>query len=116
MYDNGSWFKENPISLSESYNGIFRTIIDTVNAQIRQVCIRSSTSGNEPGSLKQKIGDMYFSGMDTVSIEREGLGALRDEFARIESIIDVSSLMKAAARIQMISDEPMYIFFVSPDD
>ncbi len=56
MYANGRWFKENPIPQSESSNGIWRIIQDTVNAQIRQVCVRSSASVNEAGSNKQKIG------------------------------------------------------------
>ncbi len=116
MYANGRWFKENPIPQSESYNGIFRTINDTINAQIRQVCVRAAVSTHESGSLKQKIGDMYFSGMDTVSIEGKGLSPLKDEFARIESVTDISSLMKAAARIHMISNDPLFSFYIMQDE
>lgn len=115
MYANGHWFKENPIPESESSNGIFRTIMDTVNAQIKQVCVRAAASTHEPGSMKQKIGDMYFSGMDTSSIEREGLNPLKEEFAKIDAVNDVPSLMKAAARIHMISNEPMFSIEVMPD-
>jgi putative endopeptidase len=33
-YANGGWFKKNPIPNTESSNGIFRMIGDTINAQI----------------------------------------------------------------------------------
>jgi putative endopeptidase len=114
-YANGRWFKENPIPASESYNGIFRTISDTVNAQIKQVCLRAASTVNEPGSLKQKIGDMYFSGMDSVSIEREGLNALKEQFEKIERVNDIPSLMKAASRIHMISSKPLFDFYIGQD-
>src|SRR5215813_13627249 len=54
-YANGGWFKAHPIPPSERSNGIFRTIQDTINDQIRRVC-EESAKGNAPeGSNKQKI-------------------------------------------------------------
>lgn len=116
MFANGKWFKENPIPSSESSNGIFRTIQDTVNAQIKQVCENAASSENPAGSNKQKIGDLYFSGMDTVTIEKEGLNALKEEFARVENVKDIHSLMQATARIHIISGSPLFGFYVGQDD
>lgn len=116
MYANGKWFKENPIPSSESSNGIWRTIGDTINAQIRQVCVRAAATTNEAGSAKQKIGDLYYSGMDTVTIEREGLNALKSEFEKIDQVNDIPSLMRATARVRMISGSPMFGFYVGQDD
>src|SRR6187402_794391 len=56
-YANGGWFKQNPIPDSERSNGIFRTIGDTINSQIRQICEKSAAEDAEKGSNKQKIGD-----------------------------------------------------------
>ena len=41
-YANGGWFKKHPIPSSESSNGIFRTIGDTINAQIKDICEKAS--------------------------------------------------------------------------
>ena len=61
MYANGKWFKQHPIPASESSNGIFQMIQDTINAQILLVCTSASSNPqNEKGSNKQKIGDFYF--------------------------------------------------------
>ena len=46
MYANGGWFKRNPIPASERSNGIFRTIGDTINSQIKQICEKSAALTN----------------------------------------------------------------------
>ena len=71
MYANNGWFKKNPIPASEKSNGIFQTINDTINEAIRKICESSAADTKaEKGSNKQKIGDLYYSGMDTTSIEK----------------------------------------------
>src|SRR5476649_175276 len=41
-YADGGWFKRNPIPASENSNGIFKTIGDTINEQVRRVCIEAA--------------------------------------------------------------------------
>ena len=47
MYANGGWFKKNPIPSSERSNGIFRTIQDTINNQIKSICEKSAEADAE---------------------------------------------------------------------
>ena len=55
-YANGGWFKKNPIPSTEQSNGIFRTIADTINNQIKQICEKSALDESaQVGSNKQKI-------------------------------------------------------------
>ncbi|MCX6277390.1 MAG: hypothetical protein NT004_04760 [Bacteroidetes bacterium] len=68
LFANGKWFKEKPISASEQSNGLWQLIQDTINSQIRNICESSATINNAPaGTARQKIGDFFFSGMDSVS-------------------------------------------------
>ncbi len=86
-YANGAWFKQNPIPSTENSNGIFKTIGDTINSQIKQICEKSAAESNLPvGSNKQKIGDFYAAGMDTLAIEKAGLSPLKAELKNIESL------------------------------
>jgi putative endopeptidase len=55
MFSNGRWFAQNPIPASERSNGIFRTINDTINATILQICQTAAGNTNDKGSLKQKL-------------------------------------------------------------
>ena len=116
-YANGGWFKKHPIPNSESSNGIFRMIGDTINAQIKDICEKSSKNTEAAkGSNEQKIGDFYASGMDTLSIEKLGLKPLLSEFNRIDAINDIPSLMNTIGYLHTIGASPAFSFYVSQDD
>jgi putative endopeptidase len=116
-YANGGWFKKNPIPNTESSNGIFRMIGDTINAQIKDICEKSAKNADAvKGSNEQKIGDFYASGMDTLAIEKAGLKPLAMEFAKIEAVNDVPSLMNTIGYLHTIGASPAFSFYVSQDD
>lgn len=116
MYANGSWFKNNPIPDSERSNGIFRTIGDTINNQIKQICEKSAEANAKEGSNKQKIGDFYASGMDTLAINKAGLTPLKGELAKIDAIKDVPSLLSSMAHLHTIGASPAFSFYLGQDD
>lgn len=117
LYANGGWFKNHPIPSTEKSNGIFRTIGDTINNQIKQICEKSAKDESaEKGSNKQKIGDFYASGMDSLAIEKAGISPLKSEFTNIESIKDVPSLMATIAHLHTIGASPAFSFYIGQDD
>lgn len=116
-FANGSWFKNHPIPPSEQYNGIFQIIRDTINAQIKEICVRAANLQNpEAGSNKQKIGDFYSSGMDSIAINNQKHAALQPELKRIQAIQSSDKLMDEVARIQAVSGSPMFRFYIGQDD
>ena len=116
-YANGGWFKKNPIPSTESSNGIFRTIGDTINAQIKGICEKSAKNKDAAkGSNEQKIGDFYASGMDTLSIEKAGLKPLAVALSKIETITDIPTLMNTIGYLHTIGAGPAFSFSVGQDD
>lgn len=115
-YADGGWFKAHPIPSSERSNGIFRTIQDTINDQVRRVCEEASKANDATGSNKQKIGDFFASGMDTVNIEKAGITPLKDELAAIDSISSINSVIAAIAHLHSIGARPLFSFYISQDD
>ncbi|MHC1706433.1 MAG: M13 family metallopeptidase [Bacteroidales bacterium] len=116
-FANGKWFKENPIPDNETSNGLWQMIQDTINAQVRNICESSAALKNESkGSNKQKIGDFFYSGMDTVSINKAGLSAVKEDLDRIDAVKDANGMMKEAAYIHQVSGSPVFSFFVGQDD
>lgn len=115
-YANGGWFKANPIPASERSNGIFRMIQDTINNQVKKICITSAQAQAAKGSNKQKIGDFYASGMDTLSINKAGITPLKEDMARIDAINDVPSLLKTIGYLHTIGAGGAFSFYVSQDD
>ena len=117
LYANGKWFKENPIPASEPSNGLWQIIQDTINAQIRNVYESSAALKNaQRGSNKQKIGDFFNSGMDSITLNKNGLKDLNDEFATIDGIKDLKGVAKVAAHIHVIAGAPLFRFWVGQDD
>lgn len=116
LFANNSWFKKNPIPSSENSNGIFRTIGDTINEDIRKICESSANAKAEKGSNKQKIGDFYFSGMDTVSIDKAGTSVLTEELKKIDGIKNTSELLKEVAGLYTMGIGSMFGFGVTLDD
>ncbi len=116
-YANGGWFKKNPIPSTEQSNGIFRTIADTINNQIKQICEKSAKDESaQVGSNKQKIGDFYASGMDSIAINKAGISPLKLEFAKIDAIKDVSTLVISISHLHTIGASPAFSFYIGQDD
>jgi putative endopeptidase len=116
-YANGGWFKNHPIPSTEQSNGIFRTIADTINNQIKQICEKSAQEESaEKGSNKQKIGDFYASGMDSIAINKAGISPLKSEFTKIDAIKDIPSLLTSIAYLHTIGASPAFSFYLAQDD
>jgi putative endopeptidase len=117
QYANGRWFKENPIPASEQGNGIFQLVQDTINAQIRDICESAAAVKNAvKGSNKQKIGDFFYSGMDSLSLNKKGISDLKDDFAAIDRIKDLNGMAKEASHLHTVSASPLFGFYVGQDD
>jgi putative endopeptidase len=117
LFANGKWFKEHPIPPSEQSNGLWQLIRDTINAQILNICQSSAKMTSEPkGSNKQKIGDLYNSGMDSISINSKGLSELKPYLDRIDAVTDLLSLAREAATVRTIAGSPLFALYVGQDD
>lgn len=115
-YANNGWFKKNPINKSESSNGIWRIIQDTIDSQIKQICEKSAKDKDvAKGSNKQKIGDFYASGLDTIAINKAGITPLDGELKKIQAITDIPSLNKSIAHLQTLGAAPAFSFYVFQD-
>jgi putative endopeptidase len=117
LYANGKWFHQNPIPASEQSNGIWQLIQDTINAQILKVCKSSSTIKDAvKGSNKQKIGDFFYTGMDSVTLNKNGISDLKAEIEMINAIKDINGIVKTTSYIHTIAGSPLFGFYVSQDD
>jgi putative endopeptidase len=117
LYANGKWFRQNPIPGSEQSNGIWQLIQDTINAQIRHVCESSATMKDAlKGSNKQKIGDFFYTGMDSVTLNKRGISDLKSDFDKIDAIKDINGIIKTASYIHTVSGYPLFSFYVGQDD
>ena len=115
-YANGTWFKQHPIPASEQSTGIFTAVDDTVQAQVYQICLEASSTENPKGSNKQKIGDLYASGMDSVALNANGINELKPVFEQIDAIKSLSDLPKTLAYLRSHGGGGFFGFGVYQDD
>ena len=117
MFANGAWFRQNPIPPTEQSNGIFQMLEDTIKAQVLQVCKEAAATVNAPkGSNKQKIGDFYNSGMDSIARNRRGIEDLKPDLAAIDGISDLNGVMKEAAYMYTVASAPLFGVYLAQDD
>ena len=116
LYANGKWFNHNPIPASEQSNGTWQLIQDTINAQIQHVCESSSALKDAPGSNKQKIGDFFYTGMDSISLNNKGISDLKSDLEMIDAVKDINGIVRAASYIHSVSGSPLFGFYVGQDD
>jgi putative endopeptidase len=99
-YANGGWIKKNPIPADQSSWGIGEMVQDDIYNRLKTINEKAASAQSAPGSIEQKIGDFWTSGMDTSAIEKQGLQPLQAELAKIDQIKNVKDLLAETALLQ----------------
>jgi putative endopeptidase len=117
-YANGSWIKQNAIPAKEtrwgSFNILHQENTDRLLSLLNEV---SKTPGQLKGSLKQRVGDLYASGMDSITIEKKGYNPIQPDLDRINKITDLKGIVNELIyeRVNGIGS-PLFSFGVGQDD
>ena len=100
LYSIGNWQKQNPIPPQYSYWGTFSILHEQMQKLIHEMLINAANNKSaKPGSIEQKIGDFYYSGMNEEAIEKLGAKPLKDDFARINAIKSIDDLVNGAEKL-----------------
>src|SRR5271154_4975318 len=96
-YVNGSWYDTAKIAADLSGVGSYM-FLNIPQKRLLQNILDSVSKGNHTkGSIEQKVGDFYASGMDTTTINGRGYEPVQSALKRIDSIADVPSLISFVA-------------------
>src|ERR1700761_7245236 len=85
-YANGTWVKNNPIPNKETRWGSFGILAQENTDRLLGLLAEASKGSHPKGSLEQRVGDFYASGMDTVRIEKLGYQPIMPALSRIDKI------------------------------
>lgn len=96
-YVNGNWLKNVVIPDDQSGWGSFYVIYEDNLKNLKGILEDAAKTNNAKGSLEQKVGDYYASGMDTVAIEKLGAEPLKPMLAKIDAIKDYKELTNLIA-------------------
>ncbi len=104
----GGYLAKKPIPADRARFGV-DTEITIANEATNQAILKELSQGEfDRGSLEQKLGDFFKSGMNTEAIERAGLTPLRSDLDRIDALSSVGELQK---EIQTAHSEGSGVYF-----
>ncbi|MBB6110458.1 putative endopeptidase [Mucilaginibacter lappiensis] len=101
-YANGAWLKKNPIPAAYASWGIGNVVEEELRNRMKKINEDALKADAPKGSNTQKIGDFYYSGMDTVGIEKQGLSPLKEELSKIDQVKDIKGLIEEFAHLNTI--------------
>ena len=97
-YANNGWIKNNPIPGDETAWGIGELVQKELYVRLQKINEDALKKGDKTGP-GQRIGDFWYSAMDTVSIEKNGIEPLRAELNRIAEMKTREDVMTVAAHM-----------------
>lgn len=115
LYANGGWVKNNPLPAEFSRYGSFDALGEESNEKVRLLIENAATTNSKKGSVYQQVGDFYKSGMDSATIEKEGISPLKSYLEEINSIKDKSDLQNLILKWQTKNIQLLFSLYGVPD-
>jgi putative endopeptidase len=115
-FANGGWLKSHQIPADKPRFGAFEELSERNRAILKRILEETSARTSWPrGSVQQKVGDFYASGMDEAAIERRGLTPLKPILATVAGLQDSGQLPALLARLHDQGLPGGFGFFVRQD-
>jgi putative endopeptidase len=114
-FANGKWVERTEIPAEEPVWGGFSEIRDRNYEVLREAADEAARANAPLGSIEQKVGDYWTTGMDEAAIEAAGIDALRPELDLIAGLADRAQLPEVLARLHRARLFPGFITIVRQD-
>ena len=117
QYANGGWLKNNPIPADKSRFGAFEELDEENTTQLHGIMEEAAADQTaQSGSVKQKIGDFYKSGMDSAKIEKDGIKAIQIDLDQIDAIKTITDLQKQVSLNHSMGMPGLFNFYAAQDE
>lgn len=92
-FANGNWLHNNPIPAEYARWAVWNEIQDRNYELLHEILDDAAADTDaEAGSIKQIVGDFYYTAMDTAQIEAAGGTPLESDFERIDAVSNLDEL------------------------
>jgi putative endopeptidase len=115
-YADGGWMDSNPLKPEYARYGTFDALHEKSQEQVKDLVIEIAQKTNAPGSVAQKIGDLYSLAMDSDRLNRESAAPLLPYLEPVKAIKDKSEITEAMAKMLRNGVYPFFYSYVSADD
>ena len=115
QYATGGWQKNNPLKPEFSRYGSFDVLRENNEKRINRLFQEMTKLETAPGSVEQKIADLYKMGLDSTRLNAEGAAPLAADLQLVEGLTDRTQLAGILARIHMALANPFFGIGVMAD-
>lgn len=116
LYANGGWIKKTPIPGAEAGWGIGNMVQEEIYNKLKKINEDAINQKAVAGTVTQKIGDFWKSGMDSAAINRAGLSSLKNDMDAINNISNIEQLVVVGATMKRKGLNAFFSDYVSQDD
>jgi len=116
MYVNKTWYDSATIPASQSGVGSYSFLNFPQRIRLQGILDSVAAANNPAGSIEQKVGDFYASGMDTAAIDKRGYEPIKPILAKIDAVTDLAGLLKLVADEHKAGDRSLIGLYIGPDD
>lgn len=116
QYANGGWMKTAVIPDDQSGWGSFYTLYEENLQKLKGILEEAAQSKSAKGSIEQKLGDYYASGMDTVAIDKLGATPLKPALAKMDAVKDYKELVALVTDLYSKGEDYFIGMYVGADE
>ena len=120
MYATGGWQKNHPLTDEYSRFGSFDILQENNNKQLRTLIDSVAGLDNKPGSIEQKIADLYNSAMDSATLQQHGLDDMAAFLAcdgyRTSAEVTAQWLDQVWPRMETQGVDGLFGFYIGADE
>jgi putative endopeptidase len=98
QYANGGWLRRNPVPGDHGTWGEFDAL-ESSNEAILHSILEKSAAAKTSDFVVKLVGDFYFSGMDTATIDAVGAAPLKAALDQIDAMQSVAEIVPEVARL-----------------
>ena len=104
MYANGGWIKNNPLKPEYARYGSFDVLRERNVEDLNALFSEMTGMNPEPGSIDQKIVDLYKQGLDSTRLNAEGAAPLKKYLDEIYAIPDKAALAAHLGKLNLVGE------------
>lgn len=115
QYANGGWMKQHPLPDDKSRFGSFDLLAEESKEKVKVIIEKAAAEKGAEGSLSQKIGDFYNSGMNIDLINQAGYQPILPLLNQVNSIDSKEGVVDFISELQKQQFTPLFYFYASAD-
>lgn len=116
QYACGGWMKAHPLTAEYARFGSFDLLAENNREQLKSLIGELAAKPEAPGSVAQKIGDLYNVAMDSVKLNADGVEPIRGELEKITAITDVKEMSEIVAEMRRKGFDAYFVLGVGADE